>query len=68
MTVGSQLKQTLAGLRGARSTMRVYANLARQEEAKTAYGEALQEMDSIISALEERLGAVEYGEPQYKGY
>lgn len=68
MTVGSQLKQTLAELRGARATMRVYANLTRQEEAKNAYGEALSEMDSIISALAERLAAVEYGEPQNKGY
>ena len=48
--------------------MRVYANMARQEEAQKAYSEALQEMDEIISALEERLSAVEYEEPQYKGY
>lgn len=68
MTVGSQLKQTLAGLRGGRGTLRVYANMARQEEAQKAYTEALQEMDEIISALEERLRVVEYAEPQYKGY
>ena len=68
MTVGSQLKQTLAGLKGGRGTLRVYANMARQEEAQKAYSEALQEMDEIISALEERLSAVEYEEPQYKGY
>ncbi len=68
MTVGSQLKQTLAGLKGGRGTLRVYANMARQEEAQKAYSEALQEIDEIISALEERLSAVEYEEPQYKGY
>jgi hypothetical protein len=68
MTVGSQLKQTLAGLRGGRGTLRLYANLARQEEAQKAYAEALQELDEIISALEERLSAEEYEEPQYKGY
>ncbi len=68
MTVGSQLKQTLAGLRGGRGTLRVYANMARQEEAQKAYTEALQEIDEIISSLEERLSAVEYEEPQYKGY
>lgn len=67
MTVGSQLKQTLAVLKGVRGTLRIYANQAQEEEAKKAYGEGLEELKAIIGDLEERLGALEMAEPQYKG-
>ncbi len=67
MTVGSQLKQTLASLRGARGTMRAYANQARDEEARNAYGEGVEELNAVIGDLEERLKALETAEPQYRG-
>ena len=67
VTVGSQLKQTLAALRSARGTLRVYASQAGQIEAKEAYSGSLQEISGIIEDLEERLRVVELAEPQYKG-
>ena len=67
MTVGAQLKQTLAALQGARGTLRVYAGQAREEEARKAYGQGVQELDAVIGDLEARLRALEMEEPQYKG-
>ncbi len=67
MTVGAQLKQTLANARGARSTLRLYAQQAQGEEERGVYSEALQEIESVVKDLEDRLGVVEFSEPQYKG-
>lgn len=67
MTVGSQLKQTLAFLRGARGTLRAYANQTRDEEARNAYGEGVEELNAVIGDLEEHLKALETAEPQYRG-
>ncbi len=67
MTVGSQLKQTLAALRSARGTLRVYASQTGEEEAQKAYVEGLHAVNDVINDLEERLKVVELAEPQYKG-
>lgn len=67
MTVASQLKQTLASLKGARGTLRMYWIQTRDEETRSAYSEALDVTDVIINDLEKRLKALEFQEPQYKG-
>jgi len=42
MTVASQVKKTIATLRGNQGTLRLYASQTRDEETKLVYNEALQ--------------------------
>lgn len=67
MTVASQVKQTLASLKGARGTLRVYSTQTRDEETRSMFTDALEVTSSIIEDMEERLGTLEFEEPQYKG-
>ncbi len=67
MTVGSQVKQTLATLRGAGATLRLYSEQARQREAKEAFAEGAKVLEEIVKELEDRLMVSEFEEPQYKG-
>ncbi|SET77619.1 Protein of unknown function [Natronincola peptidivorans] len=68
MTVGSQVKQTLASLKGAQGTLRMYALQAQDEKEKNAYTEALETTNDVIKDLENRLKTLEFEEPQFKGY
>jgi hypothetical protein len=67
MTVGSQVKQTLATLRGAGATLRLYSEQVRHSEAKELFGEGARAVEEIVRDLEGRLGVLELEEPQYKG-
>lgn len=67
MTVASQVKQTLATLKGNQGTLRLYALQTRDEETKSVYDEALESLGVIINDLERRVQTLEYQEPQYKG-
>ena len=67
MTVGSKVKQTLATLRGAEATLRVYSLQERDKEARDIYAEAFEEISKIKIDLEKRVGVMEFEEPQYKG-
>ena len=68
MTVSSQLKQTIVGLKGVQATMRLYAEQARQEEMSSVFHEALKPMNEILDDLENRLQTIEFAEPQYQGF
>ena len=67
MTVASQVKTTLATLKGSQGTLRLYAAQTRDEETKAIYTEVLKATAVIINDLEKRLQTLEYQEPQYKG-
>jgi hypothetical protein len=67
MTVASQVKQTLATLKGNQGTLRLYAIQTRDEQTKLVYNEALEATGIIINDLERRMQTLEYQEPQYKG-
>lgn len=67
MTVASQVKQTLAALKGNQGTLRLYALQTRDEETKLVYQEALEATEMIINDLEQRMQTLEYQEPQYQG-
>lgn len=67
MTVASQVKQTLAGLKGAQGTLRIYSVQTRDEETKSVFNEALEVTGGIINDLENRVQVLEFQEPQYKG-
>lgn len=67
MTVASQVKQTLASLKGAKGTLRAYSTQTRDEETRTVFLDALEQTQSIIHDLENRIKTLEFEEPQYKG-
>lgn len=67
MTVASQVKKTLATLKGNHGTLSLYAMQTRDEETKVVYNEALESIAKIINDLEGRVQTLEYSEPQYKG-
>lgn len=67
MTVASQVKKTIATLKGNQGTLRLYALQTRDEETRLVYHEALQTTERIITDLEGRMQSLEYSEPQYKG-
>lgn len=67
MTVASQVKQTLAGLKGVQGTLRLYSAQTRDDETRTVFNEALTVTNGIINDLEKRLQTLELQEPQYKG-
>lgn len=67
MTVVSQVKQTLASLKGARGTLRVYSSQTRDKEARSMFTEGIKVTGSVIEDLEARLQVLEFEEPQYKG-
>jgi hypothetical protein len=67
MTVASQVKQTLAGLKSAQATLRIYAIQSQSKEAKSIFTEALTATGEISNEIEERLRTLEFQEPEYKG-
>jgi hypothetical protein len=67
MTVASQVKQTLATLRSAGATLRIYATQSQAEDAKAVFMEATAALGEINQEIEERLKTLEFQEPQYKG-
>ena len=67
MTAISKVKQTLATLKGAESTLRMYYVQEQNKESKEIYRESIKEINKINMELEKRIGAMEFEEPQYKG-
>lgn len=67
MTIASQVKATLATLKGNQGTLRLYAVQTKDEETNAMYAEALEATSTIINDLEKRLQVLEFQEPQYKG-
>ena len=67
MTVASQVKETLASLKGSQGTLRLYAAQTRDEETRLVYDEALETTQDIINDVEKRVQTMELQEPQYKG-
>ncbi|CUH97474.1 hypothetical protein P22_3605 [Propionispora sp. 2/2-37] len=67
MTVASQIKKTLATLKGSQGTLRLYALQTGDEETKLVYNEALETVGVITNDLEKRMQTLEYQEPQFKG-
>lgn len=67
MTVASEVKQTLARIKGIQGTLRIYASQSQSNEVKKAFNDAVNTTNGIINDLENRIKTLEYEEPQYKG-
>ncbi|MDY0406044.1 DUF1657 domain-containing protein [Virgibacillus sp. 179-BFC.A HS] len=68
MTVGSQMKQTLAGLKSAQASFEQFALQTENKQAKKLYENAAQQTQSIVQSIEPRIQQMEQEEPQYKGF
>lgn len=68
MTVGTQLKQTLAALKGAESTLSKYSAHHPDPQVKHDFKQAQDELGKMIADLEKRVGQIEFEEPQFKGF
>lgn len=67
MTAISKVKQTLATLKGAEATLRMYSLQERDKKSKAIYKQTSEEINKIKTDLEKRIGSMEFEEPQYKG-
>lgn len=68
MTVSSQVKQAIAGLKGAQASFETFALETQNQQAKQLYTQAAQQTEQIINSIEPRVHQLESEEPQYKGF
>ncbi|MFA1818749.1 DUF1657 domain-containing protein [Virgibacillus oceani] len=68
MTVGSQVKQTIAGLKSAQASFEQFALQTENKQAKQLYENAAQQTMAILQQVEPRVQQIEQQEPQYKGF
>jgi hypothetical protein len=65
MTVGTQVKQTIAGLKSAQASFEQFALQTENKNAKQLYQQAAQQTQTIIQSLEPRIQEITAEEPQY---
>ncbi|MFD3447653.1 DUF1657 domain-containing protein [Microbacteriaceae bacterium 4G12] len=65
MTVITQLKQTLSGLKSAQASLEGFALATDNQQAKQMYKQAAQQTQTVIDTLNPRIQEVEQEEPQY---
>lgn len=66
MTVATQVKQTLAGLKSAQASFETFALGTENKSAKQLYQDAAQQTQAVIDLIQPRLQQIEEEEPQYK--
>jgi hypothetical protein len=67
MTVGAQVKQTIASLKGAQATLEAFSSIEQNDVAKAVYSSSAKRIGDIKNSLESRVRELEFEEPQYKG-
>ena len=65
MTVITNVKQTIAGLKSAQANLETFALATDNQSAKNIYENAAQQTQQIIDSLNPRLQEIEKEEPQY---
>ncbi|MUK90255.1 DUF1657 domain-containing protein [Ornithinibacillus sp. L9] len=68
MTVSTQIKQTIAGLKSAQASFEQFALQTQNKQAKQLYENAAQQTQTILQSVEPRIQQIEQEEPQYKGF
>lgn len=66
MTVISQVKQTIAGLKSAQASLEQFALETDNQSAKQLYQTTAAQTETVVQTLEPRLQQIEEEEPQYK--
>ena len=65
MTVITQVKQTMAGLKSAQASFETFALGTENQSAKQLYQDAAKQTHSIIDSIEPRIQQIQQEEPQY---
>ena len=65
MTVITNVKQTIEGLKSAQANLETFALATDNQSAKKVYEDAAQQTQQIIDSLNPRLQEIEKEEPQY---
>ncbi|WML44781.1 DUF1657 domain-containing protein [Neobacillus sp. PS3-40] len=65
MTVGTQVKQALAGLKSAQASFETFALATDNQNAKQLYQQAAQQTQTVLDTIEPRLKEIQAEEPQY---
>ncbi|WP_428912310.1 DUF1657 domain-containing protein [Niallia sp. Krafla_26] len=68
MTIGSEVKQCYASLKGVEASLSNLALMTLDDESKRTLHEAMMVVHEITKDLKERVGKLEREEPQYKGF
>jgi hypothetical protein len=66
MTVISDVKTTLAGLKSAQASFETFALGTDNEKAKQLYKDAAKQTQAIVDTLNPRVDEIMQEEPQYK--
>lgn len=68
MTIGSQVKQTAASLKGVKATLDLYVSQTASIQEKEIFERNSQRVAQVMEVLERRIAQLEFEEPQYKGF
>ncbi|UOE92425.1 DUF1657 domain-containing protein [Alkalihalobacillus sp. LMS39] len=66
MTVATQVRQTLAGLKSAQASLETFALQTQNQQAKQMFQNMAQQTQGIVDTITPRLQEIEQEEPQYK--
>jgi hypothetical protein len=66
VTIISQVKQTLAGLKSAQASFETFALGTDNQQAKQLYQDAAKQTQQLVDSLSARVQQIEQEEPQYK--
>lgn len=66
MTVATQVKQTVAGLKSAQASLETFALQTENQQAKQLFQNAAEQTQTIVDTVNSRLKEIELEEPQYK--
>jgi len=68
MTVGSQVKTTLASLKSAQASLESFALETQNQQAKTMFENAAKTTQGVVDQVASRVQQLENEEPQFKGF
>lgn len=66
MTVGTQVRETLANAKSVQANFETFALQTKDEVAKEKYSAAAEQIQEIINGLETRMEQIELEEPSFK--
>jgi len=66
MTVSSQVRQAIAGLKSVQASFEQFALQTENKQAKQMYVNAAEQTKQVLQQVEPRIQEIEQEEPQYK--
>lgn len=66
MTVATQVKQAIAGLKSVQASFEQFALQTENKQAKQMYTNAAEQTMQVLQSVEPRMTEIEQEEPQYR--